>query len=480
MKSRIVNVDIDAMPGNICVHSVSDYIGIQVLAPTALPLFQYNYQTNALECLGATEYSISSDGCIYDITVRDDLFWSDGTLVTAKDYLRSFLDVLGCKKNFYRFFLKDIENYREYVKGNTKKEIGIKVEGRKLIFRLIKSNFLFCKFLSIINFSPKHSYSGNLAAGAYVVENVEENKIVLKKNVFFSPSRAKSLLDVEFIHYIKPNSRYDALEKYEQGKLDITCDTMFPFEKLPIFKGRKDFYREPNHICMILHKEKASHPLLEEASFRKAILFSLNRTALCTKFNFAVTPMCDFFFDSIVPKTNDEYTIDFLYNQELAERLFKEAFAIYGVKEVSLKVAFSDYFPNKEVLEHFAIELKQHNVNLELIYDDFLAPSASADIRLHLWASPFHDPFSFYLTEAYAFDFAKKASSWKIYVALLDYYQKCRTHTERKHILEQLNSILINEAYVIPLFKMQSLYLKRSGVEHFNFIPGKIWKKERV
>jgi hypothetical protein len=196
---------------------------------------------------------------------------------------------------------------------------------------------------------------------------------------------------------------------------------MFPYEKLPIFKERKDFYQEPNHICMVLHKEKVSHPLLEEVSFRKAILFSFNRTKLCAKFNFALTPMCDFYFNSIVPKENDEYTRDFLYNQELAERFFDEAFAIYGIKEVSLKVALSDYFPNKEVLENFAIELKQYNVNLELIFDNFLAPSASADIRLHLWASPFHDPFPFYLTEAYAFDFVKKASSWKIYIALLDY-----------------------------------------------------------
>ena len=36
---RIATVDIDALSGTLYLHDVSDYIGIQVLSPTALPLF---------------------------------------------------------------------------------------------------------------------------------------------------------------------------------------------------------------------------------------------------------------------------------------------------------------------------------------------------------------------------------------------------------------------------------------------------------
>lgn len=474
---RITTVDIDALPGTLYLHDVSDYIGIQVLSPTALPLFYYNQIYHSLKCLGAENYSISQDGCTYEITIRNDLFWSDGTKVTAEDYVRGFFAIINSKHNIYRILLKDIVNYGKFIKDKNENNIGIEVVGRKIIFRLVHPNNLFIIFLSTINFSPKHHSEVMLAAGAYNIETVTENGIILSRNPFFTLDKSNPNIEVDYIHYIKPASRYESLQQYEQKQLDITCNTMFPYEQLSKFKERKDFYQEPSNIFMILRKEKKCNPILEEKVFRQAILFSLNRANLCANFHYALTPMTDFFFDSNMNQNISSPLVDNLYNSELAADLFHLLFSMYNIKDVRLKVAFDDYFPNKEVLELVSIELKSYNIYLELIQDNFLTPSKSADLRLHLLTSPVYHPFPIYLKEAYDHDFMKN-DTWKTYIALLESYHKCNDDDKKKQILEVINTTLISEAFIIPLFKMQSLYLKRDGLENFKFVPGKIWIKE--
>lgn len=478
MKDRSVSVDIDAMPGSLSIFSVSDYIGIQVLSPTALPLFRYNYVIGEIEYLGAENINISSDSLTYTVNIKKNLWWSDGVPIVAQDYLSGFLKVLKSKHSFHRLFLKDIENYYQYIQGNIKDdELGIQASGNHIIFKLIRPNIFFCEILSSVVFSPHRSMSLNVTAGAYGLYHVDSNKITLSRNPFFE----SGLGNVEFIEYVKTPCRYSSIEMYKKNEIDITCNTMFPYEHLPEFKHKKNFHQEPSQICMILMKEKESHDFLAKANVFSAINSAIDRLKICKMFNFALTPMNNLFIESQIPILGEEKDdrLNIKYDKHFAKELFSTVLENHNLKEISLTVALSDYFPNKEILNLVADEIKPYGVNLEFVFDDFLYPSAQADLRLHLCYPLFLHDFACYFTKAYDPIFIKNVSAWKQYVLLLDCYQQSRTKKEAQSILCQLNDILVREAFIIPLFKMQSLYLQRPGVDHFNFSPGFVWLKEQ-
>jgi ABC-type transport system substrate-binding protein len=61
-----------------------------MVEPLAVFNNQYKLQ---LRCL-AKDVEVSADGLVYTVTIRDDLKWSDGTKVTAEDYVYTLKNIM--------------------------------------------------------------------------------------------------------------------------------------------------------------------------------------------------------------------------------------------------------------------------------------------------------------------------------------------------------------------------------------------------
>ena len=62
-------------------------------------LVDWNDETSEVEPDLATSWVISNNNTVYDFTLRDDAFWSDGTKITANDFRYAILRALSPETN---------------------------------------------------------------------------------------------------------------------------------------------------------------------------------------------------------------------------------------------------------------------------------------------------------------------------------------------------------------------------------------------
>jgi len=115
------------------------------------PLFQSTLfkRDSQLNIIGdaAVSYSISNDGLIWDVKLRDDIVFSDGVPLTAEDVVFTFETA---KENAS---VVDLTNV---------KRISV-LSTNQVQFELIKARSTFIDFLTTLGIVPKHAYSDNYA-----------------------------------------------------------------------------------------------------------------------------------------------------------------------------------------------------------------------------------------------------------------------------------------------------------------------------
>ncbi|MGY4565393.1 hypothetical protein [Erwinia sp. TECH1] len=79
-----LNIAVDVFPYKEDIWSICDYSGEQIYSKLALPLF--SLEKGEVELLGAESFQQTADSL--RITIRKDLFWSNGDNVKAADYVR--------------------------------------------------------------------------------------------------------------------------------------------------------------------------------------------------------------------------------------------------------------------------------------------------------------------------------------------------------------------------------------------------------
>jgi peptide/nickel transport system substrate-binding protein len=83
---RFATVDLPNTFNPFTARILSDAFRINVLLPA---LVAFNGATLEYECYLCTEYAIDDSGTIIEYTLREDVFWSDGTPITVDDVLTS-------------------------------------------------------------------------------------------------------------------------------------------------------------------------------------------------------------------------------------------------------------------------------------------------------------------------------------------------------------------------------------------------------
>lgn len=108
----------------------------------------------------AKKVDVSKDGLTYTATLRDGLKWSDGSELTAKDFVYSWkriVDPATASEYAYLTFDAHLKNAEEINSGKNKDldSLGVKAEGNKVIFTLSKPSPQFKSLLSFASFMPQ-------------------------------------------------------------------------------------------------------------------------------------------------------------------------------------------------------------------------------------------------------------------------------------------------------------------------------------
>jgi peptide/nickel transport system substrate-binding protein len=229
----------------------------------------------------AESWGISQDGTIYNVTLRENAVWHDGTPVTSDDVLFT----IAMLKTGGGAIPADLVEFW--------KKVEVKGSGKTIQFRLPEA---FAPFLDYLTFGilPRHLLGENtpdsmanlpfnlqpVGSGPFQFERliVSENQIrgiVLKS--FKDYYGTKSLLSqVVFLYY--PDSE-SALQAYRdqrvQGISEISLDALPAALEIPdlaVYTGRK-----PELSMVLFNLKNPETPFLQNIEVRKALAAAINR-----------------------------------------------------------------------------------------------------------------------------------------------------------------------------------------------------------
>ena len=206
-----------------------------ILANCFEGLVTYDTATGSLVGGDAESWTISDDGTVYTFTLRDGLKWSDGSALTAQDYLYTFKRILtpATTAQYLSLLTDYIAGAQEYYDGTgTEETLGIKApDDRTLVLTLKAPAPFYIDVLTMWTFSPvqKATVEANAdkwtaSPDTYVVNgpfkvselNMGESVVLVKNPEYYDADKV-SLEKITF-RYITDLST--ALLAYESGEID--------------------------------------------------------------------------------------------------------------------------------------------------------------------------------------------------------------------------------------------------------------------
>lgn len=269
--------------GNWEDRPISDYIeGLMTLDPAGEPVLGQ-----------AASYEVSDDGLVYTFTLRDDAMWSDGTPVTAGDF------VLGMQRlqdpataSDYAYLMYFVKNAEGINSGEITDfdELGVKALDDKTVEITLNAAtpYLLAALTHYTAYPvPAHvveehgedwSQIGNVVAnGPYVpVEWVPGSFVRSEKNEHYYDA-ANVAID-EVVYHITEDDNA-ALNRYRAGEFDILSS--FPADQYQLLQ---DQYPGEAHVApflgvyyYVMNQEREE---LQDVNVRKALSIAINREVI--------------------------------------------------------------------------------------------------------------------------------------------------------------------------------------------------------
>ncbi|MBC7371133.1 MAG: peptide ABC transporter substrate-binding protein [Bdellovibrionaceae bacterium] len=280
-------------PANIDPHQQKSSVSSYLLQALYRNIFRYDDSKGLIPDLGE---SCKRDGALVLVCkLKKDLKWSDGSVLNAQDFLKSYQRILDPKNNSPRAdLLFKIKNAPAIYKGQKKIEsLGITApDAFTLRFELEEKDPDFEYILSSLLLSPiKNTESPGpdakklITNGPYkITEWIPGQKIVLGSNSAYANGNPTKRPPVEML-FISEDSV--ALQLYEKNQLSFL--RRLPTLYVPKFKKRADFLWLP----VIRFDYFGFGPALKDhPKIREALALSLNYPEMQKIYSSEGTPGC--------------------------------------------------------------------------------------------------------------------------------------------------------------------------------------------
>lgn len=240
----------------------------------------------------ASSWEVSDDGSSYTFEIRDHE-WSDGTPVTAGDFVYSFRRMLSPERaSPYAGFFFVIEGAEAYTRGRGPAEdVGVTaVDEDTLRIDLARPTAYFTGLTmhfaampvprrAVERFGEEWTRPGNIVVnGAFVLdERVPSSRVRLVRNPDFYAADSVALDAV--VHHVQED-RSAAVQRYRAGELDVVRD--FPSRRTGWLRerlGDDEVRTEPYLGLTFLAANQRDGPLAD-ARVRRALALAIDRDVL--------------------------------------------------------------------------------------------------------------------------------------------------------------------------------------------------------
>jgi len=245
----------------------------------------------------AEKWEISPDGCTYLFHLRSDAQWSNGTPVTAEDFVQSWRRVLTPETaSEYSYQLHYLKNGRAYNEGKIKdfSQVGVHaLDARTLKVELESPTPFFLELCAIPPLFPVpvatiERYGDSwvkpgklIGNGPYALKEWRVNDhILLEKNPRYWDRAHVAMQTVEVIPTPKANT---ALNYYLSGLADLSMDKgLIPPALLNELRTRPDFHSAP-FLGSYFIRFNASRPPFKDPRVRQAFSMVIDKKLLVEK-----------------------------------------------------------------------------------------------------------------------------------------------------------------------------------------------------
>jgi oligopeptide transport system substrate-binding protein len=441
---------------------------------------------------GAAEsWDISDDGKEYIFNLRRNALWSDGSKVTADDFVWSWKRILTASLGSqYPDMLYYLEGAYDYHNGITDdfETVGIKaLDSYTLKVNLKAPTPFFLGLLSHYSTWPVHKDTvlkfgtiddrngewtrpGNFVCnGPFNLKSWElNNRIIVEKSPTYWDS---STVRLNEIHYYPVSNVMTEDRMFRAGQLHVTSS--LPSQKCPIYleENNPDLRIDP-YMGTYFYRLNTNNPFLNDVKVRKALAYAIDRKLLVEK----VIKCGQIPAYSFTPPGSNGYEPDtsIPFNPELAKSLLNEA----GFNDVNKLPKLEILFNTNEDHRKVALAIQQMwqqnlGIEVELVNQDwkvYLSREMVGDFQVSRagWIGDYEDPNTF--LDLMRPNRGNNKTGWENYEFdnLVMKANSTINQSERYELLNEAEKILIDSMPIIPLYTYVRSYQLSPDVKGYN------------
>lgn len=403
---------------------VEDAVGFNVLNNVNEGLYRLNLENVAEPAIAAEEAEVSEDGLTYTFKLRD-ANWSDGTPVTAHDFVFAWQRAIdpATGSPYGPFMMSGVIKNATAISEEKMEvsELGVVAEDDKtLVVTLERPVPYFLSLMSFGTFYPQKeefvtskgdAYATNsdnlLYNGPFVLtewDGTGDSWVYKKNENYWDAENVK--LETINVDVVKDSAT--AVKLYNDGKKDragVSGDLALQYsthEEAVLQPETSVFYFKFNQ------ERNGKETPLANANIRKAIAKSFQKEDLAdvvlangsVPANFLVPK--DFAFDESGKDFRDISGEHLVYDAEEAKEFWAKGLEELGVTELELEILGGDTELSKKMDEYFKAQLEGNLEGLKIKLKEVpfsvrleLDGNQDYDIQVSGWGPDFQDPISF-------------------------------------------------------------------------------------
>ncbi|KNH34930.1 MULTISPECIES: peptide ABC transporter substrate-binding protein [Exiguobacterium] len=437
----------------------------------------------------AESVEVSDDKKTYTFKLRKDAKWSDGSAVTADDFIYAWKRALNPETAAeYAYILQDLKNANKIMAGDAElDELGVKkVDDQTLEVQLEAPAPYFLGLTSFPTYLPlKQSFvedKGDKFAtsvdtmvfnGPFVLDKWQANAgWTYKKNPdYWDKANVKmDKIDVKVVKEI--STGVNLFEAKEVDFAPITSEFVSQYEKSDDYKTRPD---ARINFLRFNQKNKA----LKNKNIRKALALGFEKQGITDVIlndgskpaNFIVAK--DFTFTPDGEDFRAKYPDLQSYDADAAKKAWDAGLKELGVKTVELSMLSRDEDAFKKVSEYLKGDLEKHLPGLTIKikqqpFKNFLELESKGDYDISAagWGPDYQDPMTFldmWLTDG---SFNRMEYSNKKFDDLIKGAKQQADEAKRWSDMQEAEKMLLTEDYAIaPIYQKGEAYLQRTNID---------------
>jgi oligopeptide transport system substrate-binding protein len=419
----------------------------------------------------AERWEISPDGKLYRFHLRRNAKWSNNTLVTAHDFVRSWQRTLHPETpSEYAYQLHYIRNGRAYNEGTLKDfaQVGVRaLDDFTLEVELENPTPFFLDLCAFVTLLPVHvptveKFGDNwikpenmVNNGAYLLDDWRLNdRVSLKKNPYYWDADSVAMETIDILPTSRANTAFNI---YASGGADLMMDKgLVPISLIGELRKRRDYHSAPFlGTCFI--RFNVTQPPFDDPRVRRAISLAMDRVNLVEKILRAGEDPAY----GLVPPGAGGYKVEphVQRNTDLARKLLAEA----GYPGGSGFPRFTYLYNEGEINEAIAVEIQsvlQNELGIQMTparqeWKVYLRSMSNLDFSMcrSSWVGDYNDPNTF--MDLFVTGGGNNRTGWgnPRYDELIAAAAKEPSNEKRFALFEEAERLLVaEEAPIVPLY----------------------------